>query len=482
MEEEKKKKKNKKKRGKQTKTSEDVAVNGETAPPEQSIVADPKQNHHVQVSGNAVVQNVGTSELDAEMNCHQVIEEKGVNCTVLLEEEVRQLESEKESWLQREKHLEDQIAQAILDKRSWISKEISLEEKIMQLQNEKDCSIQMEANLKEKIKHLQKEIDCWGKKEASLEEIIKLLRREKDLWAVKEVDFEEKIKLLERGKDSWILKENSSKEMNARLYEANLGLQTKVKELEESRNSLLQENQRLVESMSRLELQIQHLEREGFVSSTAETTKHVTDEEDPNDMVEAARDLVEKLIVENAELVEKVNELYVELDRHAIRATQSSMIGYNPATVMARTATDPGYLLEHGEETPRTIEAMQFPAHIQNGETVNVVNNIDLQCNVDDTMQKDVLPGSFKTSESTSDIVEVPLDENDIQEVEIKRERLEENNIWDVESQSLKAGEDDGVPFSDAPLIGAPFRLISFVAGYVSGADLVSKSSLGSGG
>eukprot|EP00268_Persea_americana_P026921 TRINITY_DN2646_c0_g2_i4.p1 TRINITY_DN2646_c0_g2~~TRINITY_DN2646_c0_g2_i4.p1 ORF type:complete len:173 (+),score=48.11 TRINITY_DN2646_c0_g2_i4:321-839(+) len=165
MEEEKKKKKNKKKRGKQTKTSEDVAVNGETAPPEQSIVADPKQNHHVQVSGNAVVQNVGTSELDAEMNCHQVIEEKGVNCTVLLEEEVRQLESEKESWLQREKHLEDQIAQAILDKRSWISKEISLEEKIMQLQNEKDCSIQMEANLKEKIKHLQKEIDCWGKKE-----------------------------------------------------------------------------------------------------------------------------------------------------------------------------------------------------------------------------------------------------------------------------------------------------------------------------
>ncbi|RWR79077.1 zygote defective protein 12 isoform X2 [Cinnamomum micranthum f. kanehirae] len=492
MEEEKKKKKNKKKRGKQTKTSEDVAVNGETAPPEQSIVADQKQNLHVRVSGNAVVQNVGTSELDAEMNCHQVIEEKCVNSTVLLEEEVRQLESEKESWLQRENHLEDQIEIDILDKRSWISKEISLEEKIMQLQNEKDCSIQMEANLKEKIKHLQKEIDSRGKKEfdfntaiftgASLEEIIKLLRREKDLWAVKEVDFEEKIKLLEGGKDSWIVKENSSKEMIAGLNDANLGLQMKVKELEESRNGLLQENQRLVESMSRLELQIQHLEREGFVSSTAETTKHVTDEEDPNSMVEAARDLVEKLIFENAELVEKVNELYVELDRHAIRATQSSMIGYNPATVMARTATDPGYLLERGEETPRTIEAMQFPAHIQNGETVNVVNNTDLQCNVDETMQKDVLPGSFKTSETTSDIVEVPLDENDIQEVEIKRERLEENNIWDVESQSLKAGEDDGVPFSDAPLIGAPFRLISFVASYVTGADLVGKNSLGSGG
>lgn len=46
-----------------------------------------------------------------------------------------------------------------------------------------------------------------------------------------------------------------------------------MKELEESRNGLLQENQWLVESTSQLELQIQHLEREGFDSSTAETTK-----------------------------------------------------------------------------------------------------------------------------------------------------------------------------------------------------------------
>lgn len=32
------------------------------------------------------------------------------------------------------------------------------------------------------------------------------------------------------------------------------------------------------------------------------------------------------------------------------------------------------------------------------------------------------------------------------------------------------------VPISDAPLIGAPFRFISFMARYVSGADLVSQS------
>ncbi|EPS72147.1 hypothetical protein M569_02612 [Genlisea aurea] len=47
------------------------------------------------------------------------------------------------------------------------------------------------------------------------------------------------------------------------------------------------------------------------------------------------------------------------------------------------------------------------------------------------------------------------------------------------ESSSRQDDDDDmTVPLSDAPLIGAPFRLISFVARYVSGADLVDKSSL----
>jgi len=35
--------------------------------------------------------------------------------------------------------------------------------------------------------------------------------------------------------------------------------------------------------------------------------------------------------------------------------------------------------------------------------------------------------------------------------------------------------ETDEVPFTDAPIVGAPFRLISFVARYVSGADLVNQ-------
>lgn len=51
------------------------------------------------------------------------------------------------------------------------------------------------------------------------------------------------------------------------------------------------------------------------------------------------------------------------------------------------------------------------------------------------------------------------------------------NGEIDVESQVVVAGEEasGGVPLVDAPLIGAPFRLVSFVARYVSGADLAEK-------
>lgn len=52
------------------------------------------------------------------------------------------------------------------------------------------------------------------------------------------------------------------------------------------------------------------------------------------------------------------------------------------------------------------------------------------------------------------------------------------NGEIDVESQVVVSGEDEaraGVPLVDAPLIGAPFRLVSFVARYVSGADLAEK-------
>ena len=65
-------------------------------------------------------------------------------------------------------------------------------------------------------------------------------------------------------------------------------------------------------------------------------------------------------------------------------------------------------------------------------------------------------------SEVSGEIVQIPLDENEVRDHEVQVPVDDENAA---------------VPISDAPLIGAPFRLISFVSRYVSGADLVNENA-----
>lgn len=67
----------------------------------------------------------------------------------------------------------------------------------------------------------------------------------------------------------------------------------------------------------------------------------------------------------------------------------------------------------------------------------------------------------FDEPRTSSEIVPVPLDDILIHE---------------DDPQTLGPDvETEEVPFTDAPIVGAPFRLISFVARYVSGADLVNQ-------
>ncbi|PKA65589.1 hypothetical protein AXF42_Ash020519 [Apostasia shenzhenica] len=62
-------------------------------------------------------------------------------------------------------------------------------------------------------------------------------------------------------------------------------------------------------------------------------------------------------------------------------------------------------------------------------------------------------------SRISEDVVSVPLDDV----------------IQELQQSSVKIEPETAVPLSDAPLIGAPFRLLSFVARFVSGADLVNQ-------
>lgn len=72
-----------------------------------------------------------------------------------------------------------------------------------------------------------------------------------------------------------------------------------------------------------------------------------------------------------------------------------------------------------------------------------------------------ILP--YSSGADSGEIVQIPLDDNEVR---------------DLELQAVESDEKDAVPLSDAPLIGAPFRFMSFVAKYVSGADLVDKNAL----
>ncbi|KAF8397058.1 hypothetical protein HHK36_018696 [Tetracentron sinense] len=447
MDEEKKKKKKKKKKGKQTKVSEDVAVSvGETASLQQNHVIE--QNHHIQVSGTTDTQTAAPLEADVNLHRHHCDGAKGDNSD----------ETENQIWLQRE---------------------ASLEEKIKQLLNEK----------------------------AFLD-----------------------------------LKVRSTKDLIARLNEDNMGLQTQVKELGESRNSLVQDNQQLREHMSVMQSQIQHLEREAYFSatSTIEMTQHVSEDNDENahmELMEAARAPVEKLIAENAELVEKVNELDIELN-----PGHSSTAGLDPAVGVAEATTVADYLLEFSEKMSESGERMESLASIQMKD--EPIDNVIIDPTAVAPIQMEESQGSYEAGESgeivqvsldnnevrgleiqPGEIMQVPLDENEIrglemhpgeivqvpldesevrglemqpgeivqvpldesevrglemQPGEIVRVPLDENEVGGLEMQAAETDEKAGVPLSDAPLIGAPFRLISFFAKYVSGADLVSKSTLNS--
>ncbi|KAK9290908.1 hypothetical protein L1049_009087 [Liquidambar formosana] len=421
MEEEKKKKRNKKKKNKQNKTIEDAAVGvGETASLDQNYVVE--QNHHGQVSETSDVQNSDVEKPNVDLDRHRA---NGTEGPVLAE----------------------------ADKLYWIQREANLEETIKRLKDEKDLYIQKQDILEETVKQFKNERDSYLQKQAVLEMRVVELQHEKDSCIQKEVNLEEKIKHLEREKDSWVLKETSTKEIIDSLKDDNTRLRIQVMELEESRNKILQENQLLIESISSLQSQTQNLERTSSVHSSTEVTKHASENEVLNSQLEAARSLVEKLSTENAELVEKVNELYVELDRRSMTTGLASAIGSGPMVGTIGTTTVAVPVLDSArmsvsDEKMESLESVPVKDETTGGDST-------------DTGHTAVIANSLEASES-GEIVQISLDENEVQ---------------DVESQAAERDDKTDVPLTDAPLIGAPFRFISFVAKYVSGADLVNKSS-----
>ncbi|KAH0889691.1 hypothetical protein HID58_052120 [Brassica napus] len=192
--------------------------------------------------------------------------------------------------------------------------------------------------------------------------------------------------------------QKSSREMISSLNNEIGTLRAQVMKLEDSRSNLQEQNKSLVETVSNLQVQ-----RENHESNVKGAS-----EEELNSQIEAACTLVEKLMTENAELVEKVNELCIQLNQsqHAFASTPESL----------------------------AIEVQKS-----------------------DTLEEIPIHDELIRTDDSGDIETAPLDRN------LSGEEEEASG---------------GVPLVDAPLIGAPFRLVSFVARYVSGADLAEKKQL----
>ncbi|XP_065852322.1 uncharacterized protein [Euphorbia lathyris] len=450
----KKKRRNKKKKNKQTKTTEDLAVgadqNGATngnnehsqaislateAPngaPQNAVVVD-FDRHEDNGTDISVLTEAEKEQwlqreaiLKGTIRQLQLDNDSRAQIEAILEEKIKLLQMENDSVRQKQASLEEIINKLRNTNDSTLQKEVTLKETTTQLKNEIDLHTQREAVLERKIVQFQSEKELCLQKEAGLEEKLQHLENEKALLGIKVANLEEKIKLLESDKDSLTITDTAARETIVSMNVNITRLRMQVVELEESRKSLMKENQQLMESMSGLQLQLQNLETSIASTNTLdEMKKHASEPEDKDSQIEAACALVNKLITENAELIEKVNELYM-LDRQRSAAGLSSLAGSDDMLGNAEITSENLSVSESGEYKLETLEV------------------------------EAVVEGE------SGEIVQIPLDENPLQDLEVQ------------------AGENDdkpqAVPLSDAPLTGAPLRLISFFAKYVSGADLVNKT------
>ncbi|XP_020108192.1 myosin heavy chain, clone 203 [Ananas comosus] len=414
-----KKKRNRKKKGNQGKNNEETASNAEdVVVQEHNHDLTTEQNHDSLSQQNHHGQN--SSNVDVQ------------NAVV----------SESEMELEKHKYYEAEF--------------VKLNEAIRKFEDEKDLWLRKEINFEDKLGRLENKVDSLAQDRSILEEKLNYLQNGNDSSVQKEVTLEDKVKSIEGIKDSLILKETSIKEAIAGLEEVNRALQTQVKELEQSRDNVIQENQRLVENLSMLQSRIEILE-----------TKVVSKE---NPSVNVAQSPEGKVYVpsqgQNTE-ISQVHGKMIETDLHRDHSTDYLETfpnnDLNQVIALSRTSTPVDHAQEYGAKLSQNGEiANQLSIQIQGNLGTNHING--------GFADSSSLPGQktgLDEPRMSEEIVTVPLDEIEIHEEESQGVM---NNLKEEE-----------VPLTDAPLIGAPFRLISFVAKYVSGSDLVNQNTSRSG-
>ncbi|CAL9782921.1 unnamed protein product [Musa acuminata subsp. burmannicoides] len=315
------------------------------------------------------------------------------------------------------------------------------------------------AKLQEQVRELEYEKALWFQKQANLEEKIKVLQEEVDLCAQREAFVEEKLKNVESIKDSLVLTEISLKERIARVEEASTALDTQVKELQGLRNTFFEENQQLMEKVTGLEQKIQSIEeRATSHENLTETMTKLPEDDFSAQQTEASSALFGDQTSGSTELSEKVNEPYIVPEKHGGHPSGTDL---NGVEMLDRASSPSHYVSDFREKIKDSGETVHPSVQLQeNFGANNGINDLDSE-----TVNR---PGPPPSDEPRgSEPATVPFDE-----IQIHKE-----DFTGVQNNEIA----EAVPLSDAPLIGAPFRLISFMAKYVSGADLVKQNSSRSG-
>nr|CAB3496042.1 unnamed protein product [Digitaria exilis] len=272
--------------------------------------------------------------------------------------------------------------------------------------------------LHETIKLLEEEKSLWLQKVSTMESELEKLHSKVGFHAQNEVLLEEKLNSLQIGYDVLIKKEEV--------------LGNKVKCIDDINDTLTHQEALLKERLSELE----------------ETNKTL-----------AAQNITEIVMqVSDNKVIDQMDFTSAVLHQHTIGLTEVMSKGNEPIAgggLSSLVEITPDNSYGHINNIPSNAYAGNHPE-----ETLIQLPQIDTGNSIAQA-HIDVNERRFDGSGTSEEIVPVPLDDIQIHE--------------DDPRQPGADVEIDEVPFSDAPIIGAPLRLISFVARYVSGADLVSQ-------
>ncbi|XP_066393329.1 uncharacterized protein [Miscanthus floridulus] len=442
-----KKKRNKKKKGNQGKNAADVTSNaGEAAPQHHNHESAPT-DHHKGYDADDAMSSVGEGvpqyknhqpNLQADHNGTNAYETtssigEGIACYQNNEPMMTQ-ENHKASNAvpadQRSVGLSESSVELDMH-RLFEAKLDKLHETIKQLENEKSLWLQKVSTMEGELEKLHSKVGCHAQNEVLLEGKVNSLQSGYDVLIKKEEVLDNKVRHIDNINDTLTHQEALLKERLSGLEETNKALLVQVKVLEEASNNTFEENQMLVKKIDELDSRLQALEAKCAPSEASMVEKF------PDDKVMDQVDFANSPLQEQTIGFSEGNKLIAERGL-------SSSVKINPDNSYGQIYDIPSnaYASNYPEET-----SIQLPE-------IGTSNSI-VQGHVD------VNEHRFDGPRTSEEIVPLPLDDIQIHE--------------DYPQQPGAADETDEVPFSDAPIIGAPFRLISFVARYVSGADLVNQ-------